>query len=180
MQNNFSAGGMNNFNEKHALNFNHNSTVKMEPQGFKMNNNPKSANIKSPKMVSPAKKIKREFSVSTKKDLSNFGTSPKNLGSGPKNLGAGPSNFGTGPNFPNTDYETASNIDGFLTQTPEGASCNVCGKMLSCISSARRHYKTTHEVFNLTPLFQNDLKVTSSQIIVVLQKKITKSATVTF
>ena len=56
------------------------------------------------------------------------------------------SDFGTPPKNPNVDYETPSNIDGYITQFPEGATCNICGKGFSCMSSARRHYKTIHEV----------------------------------
>ena len=58
------------------------------------------------------------------------------------------SDFATPPKNLNADYETPSNIDRYITQFPEGATCNICGKGFSCMSSARRHYKTIHEVRN--------------------------------
>ena len=59
--------------------------------------------------------------------------------------------FGTPPKSPNVEPPTPSsskNIDGNISKSADGAvcTCNVCGKILSCMSSARRHYKTTHEV----------------------------------
>merc|ERR1712001_453653 len=92
------------------------------------------------------KKVKKEFSSSnpspSKKIKTNFGTPPKV----PK------TNFGTPPKVPNADFAAPSNIDGYLTQNPDGGvSCNVCGKVVSCMSSARRHYKTTHEEIEPTP-----------------------------
>ena len=57
---------------------------------------------------------------------------------------------------PNADFAAPSNIGGYLTQNPDGGvSCNVCGKVVSCMSSARRHYKTTHEVIIFTFFKQN-------------------------
>merc|ERR1712223_1245083 len=51
------------------------------------------------------------------------------------------------------DYEAASKIDANITRSADGTTCtcNVCGKVLSVMSSARRHYKTTHEEIEPTP-----------------------------
>ena len=122
--NDFSDGKIN-YSENPGFNFNHSvdSKLKMEPQNIAL---PSSSN--SNQTSTPVKKIKKQFSTPTKNiTMSDFGTPPKN---------------------PNTDYDTPSNIDGYITQFPEGATCNICGKGFSCMSSARRHYKTIHEVRN--------------------------------
>ena len=107
-----------------AFNFNHSAgTFKKEP-GLNL-----SSNSPGPSKANPGslvKKVKKEFSTPPQKSKTNFGTPPK---------------------IPNADFGAPSNIDGQLTQTADGGvSCNVCGKVVSCMSSARRHYKTTHEV----------------------------------
>ena len=118
--NSFSDGKINpGFNFNHSID----SKLKMEPQNIAL---PSSSN--SNQTSTPVKKIKKQFSTPTKNiTMSDFGTPPKN---------------------PNADYETPSNIDRYITQFPEGATCNICGKGFSCMSSARRHYKTIHEVRN--------------------------------
>ena len=133
-----------------AFNYNHSDgTFKKEPKdvGFSSNSPGPS---KAKNGSSPVKKVKKEFSSSnpspSKKIKTNFGTPPKI----PK------TNFGTPPKVPNADFAGPSNIDGYLTQNPDGGvSCNVCGKVVSCMSSARRHYKTTHEVIIFTFFKQN-------------------------
>ena len=87
----------------------------------------------------PPKKPKTDFGFPPKKPKTNFGTPPKN-----PNMGSG----GTAFKMPETDFEASSKIDEQITKSADGATCtcNVCGKVLSCMSSARRHYKTTHEV----------------------------------
>merc|ERR1719305_1719158 len=66
--------------------------------------------------------------------------------------------FGTHFMMPNTDLEpptpnSSNDIDGNISKSADGAicTCNVCGKILSCMSSARRHFKTTHEEIEPTP-----------------------------
>ena len=64
------------------------------------------------------------------------------------NAGAGALSGATLFKMPKTDFEAASRIDENITKSADGSTCtcNVCGKVLSVMSSARRHYKTTHEV----------------------------------
>ena len=88
--------------------------------------------------------IKADFGASTPKNPKvEFGTPPKS-----PNV-----DFGTHFMMPNTDLEpptpnSSNDIDGNISKSADGAicTCNVCGKILSCMSSARRHFKTTHEV----------------------------------
>ena len=88
--------------------------------------------------------IKADFGASTPKNPKvEFGTPPKS-----PNV-----DFGTHFMMSNADFEpptpsSSNNIDGNISKSADGAicTCNVCGKILSCMSSARRHYKTTHEV----------------------------------
>ena len=112
-----------NFVDNPAFNYNHSAgTFKKEPQDVGLAPGPSKV-----KNGSPVKKVKKEFSTPSKKQIK--------------------TNFGTPPKVPNADFGAPSNIDGYLTQTADGGvSCNVCGKVVSCMSSARRHYKTTHEV----------------------------------
>ena len=88
--------------------------------------------------------IKADFGASTPKNPKvEFGTPPKS-----PNV-----DLGTHFMMSNTDFEpptpsSSNNIDGNISKSADGAicTCNVCGKILSCMSSARRHYKSTHEV----------------------------------
>ena len=115
------------YSEKLAFNYNNcDSTLKREPQDIGLNYSSNSPGPSKANLGSPVKKVKKEFSTPPPKIKKNFGTPPK---------------------IPNADFGAPSNIDGQLTQTADGGvSCNVCGKVVSCMSSARRHYKTTHEV----------------------------------
>ena len=141
-----------------GMNFGSNSSgpSKASP-GIGMNSGPNKANFGN-----PVPKIKKEFSTTpTKKILpsprtlgQNFGTPPKKIktdfGTPPKNPNAvsGAQSGATLFKMPKTDFEAASRIDQHITKSADGSTCtcNVCGKVLSVMSSARRHYKTTHEV----------------------------------
>ena len=148
-----------------GMNFGSNSSgpSKASP-GIGMNSGPNKANFGN-----PVPKIKKEFSTTPTKKINpsprslglNFGTPPKKIktdfGTPPKKI---KTDFGTPPKNPNagsgatlfkmpkTDFEAASRIDENITKSADGSTCtcNVCGKVLSVMSSARRHYKTTHEV----------------------------------
>ena len=125
--------------------------------GIGMNSGPNKTNFGN-----PVPKIKKEVSTTpTKKILpsprtlgQNFGTPPKKIktdfGTSPKNPNAvsGALSGATLFKMPKTDFEAASRIDENITKSADGSTCtcNVCGKVLSVMSSARRHYKTTHEV----------------------------------
>ena len=130
-----------------GMNFSSNSSgpSKASP-GIGMNSGPNKANFGNPvpkikKEVSntPTKKINPNFGTPPKKIKTDFGTPPKN-----PNAGSGATLF----KMPKTDFEAASRIDENITKSADGSTCtcNVCGKVLSVMSSARRHYKTTHEV----------------------------------
>ena len=91
--------------------------------------NQTAANIASPSRAhseTPVKKVVKNFNTPTKKIKAEFGT-PSKL-------------------FLNDDFGTSSNVDGNITKSADGPVCNVCGKVFSKMSNARRHYKTTHEV----------------------------------
>ena len=91
--------------------------------------NQTTANIASPSRANsgtPVKKVVKNFNTPTKKIKAEFGT-PSKL-------------------FLNDDFGTSSNVDGNITKSADGPVCNVCGKVFSKMSNARRHYKTTHEV----------------------------------
>ena len=125
--------------------------------GIGMNSGPNKTNFGN-----PVPKIKKEVSTTpTKKILpsprtlgQNFGTPPKKIktdfGTPPKtpNAVSGAQSGATLFKMPKTDFEAASRIDENITKSADGSTCtcNVCGKVLSVMSSARRHYKTTHEV----------------------------------
>ena len=135
--------------------------------GIGMNSGPNKANFGN-----PVPKIKKEPSTTpTKKILpsprtlgQNFGTPPKKIktdfGTPPKtpNAGSGALSGATLFKMPKTDFEAASRIDQHITKSADGSTCtcNVCGKVLSVMSSARRHYKTTHEVI----FFRNNFDCT--------------------
>ena len=141
-----------------GMNFGSNSSgpSKASP-GIGMNSGPNKTNFGN-----PVPKIKKEVSTTpTKKILpsprtlgQNFGTPPKKIktdfGTSPKNPNAvsGALSGATLFKMPKTDFEAASRIDENITKSADGSTCtcNVCGKVLSVMSSARRHYKTTHEV----------------------------------
>ena len=100
------------------------------PQSFM---NPKlnqtATNIASPSRANsgtPVKKVVKNFKTPIKKIKAEFGTPSKS--------------------FLNDDSGFSSNIDGNITKSADGPVCNVCGKVFSKMSNARRHYKTTHEV----------------------------------
>ena len=91
--------------------------------------NQKAAKIASPSRANsetPVKKVLKNFNTPTKKIKAEFGT-PSKL-------------------FLNDDFGASSNVDGNITKSADGPVCNVCGKIFSKMSNARRHYKTTHEV----------------------------------
>ena len=152
------SSGLNKASPGIGMNFGSNSSgpSKASP-GIGMNSGPNKANFGN-----PVPKIKKEFSTTpTKKILpsprtlgQNFGTPPKKIktdfGTPPKNPNAvsGAQSGATLFKMPKTDFEAASRIDSFITKSADGSTCtcNVCGKVLSVMSSARRHYKTTHEV----------------------------------
>ena len=141
-----------------GMNFGSNSSgpSKASP-GIGMNSGPN-----KPNFGNPVPKIKKEsITTPTKKILpsprtlgQNFGTPPKKIktdfGTPPKtpNAGSGALSGATLFKMPKTDFEAASRIDQHITKSADGSTCtcNVCGKVLSVMSSARRHYKTTHEV----------------------------------
>ena len=152
------SSGLNKASPGIGMNFGSNSSgpSKASP-GIGMNSGPNKANFGN-----PVPKIKKEFSTTpTKKILpsprtlgQNFGTPPKKIktdfGTPPKtpNAVSGAQSGATLFKMPKTDFEAASRIDSFITKSADGSTCtcNVCGKVLSVMSSARRHYKTTHEV----------------------------------
>ena len=146
---NFSSqsSGLNEASPGIGMNFSSNTSGpnKASP-GIGMNSGPNKANFGNPvpkikKEVSntPTKKINPNFGTPPKKIKTDFGTPPKN-----PNAGSGATLF----KMPKTDFEAASRIDENITKSADGSTCtcNVCGKVLSVMSSARRHYKTTHEV----------------------------------
>jgi len=95
------------------------------------------AGSQAKKKRAPSKKIKTELGTSSKK--AKIGAPQKN----PK--------VGTPPKILSGDSGTPSNVDVNISQTGEGATCNVCNKEFSNKANARRHYKTTHEEIEPTP-----------------------------
>ena len=163
-----------------GMNFSSNSSgpSKASP-GIGMNSGPNKANFGN-----PVPKIKKEFSTTPTKKINpsprtlglNFGTPPKKIktdfGTPPKNPNAG--SGATLFKMPKTDFEAASRIDENITKSADGSTCtcNVCGKVLSVMSSARRHYKTTHEV-----IFFEIILIDKDQIFLEGRKRLKKSPT---
>ena len=111
--------------------------IKKEPQVAEMSF---ISNVPGPSKQGSAAKKKRAPSKKIKTEL---GTSPKKakIGATQKNPNVGPP-----PKILSGDSGTPSNVDINISQTGEGARCNVCDKKFSSMGNARRHYKTTHEV----------------------------------
>ena len=115
----------------------------MEPQVAEMSF---ISNVPGPSKQGSAAKKKRAPSKKIKAEL---GTSPKKakIGAPQKNP-----NVEIPPKILSGDSGTLSNVDINISQTGEGARCNVCDKEFSSMGNARRHHKTTHEVCNLFKL----------------------------
>ena len=118
--------------------------------------------------------IKADFGASTSKNPKvESGTPPKS-----PNV-----DFGTHFMMSNTDFDpptpsSSNNIDGNISKSEDGAicTCNVCGKILSCMSSARRHYKTTHEV--MLTLFLDTIHIKTEKSFSLCNSRMLNSKTV--